>query len=62
MAVTRADLQQRLKERYSPDDIVELLDLDSEELVDMFGDRVDEKFDYLLKELEMEEDESEDQS
>lgn len=54
MAVTTNDLQQRLKERYSPDDIAELLDLSSDDLIDRFEDRVEEKFDYLLKELDME--------
>lgn len=62
MAVTLTELQQNLHSRYSPDEIVELLDITSEELVDMFTERIDEKWDYLIKELDLEdgEEESED--
>ena len=50
------DLQQNLQNRYSPDEIVELLDITSEELVGMFSERIDEKWDYLIKELDLEDD------
>ena len=56
MATTLSDLQTRLKEQCSPDDVCELLDLSSEQLVDRFGDIIEEKWDYLVKELDMEED------
>ena len=64
MAVTLVDLQQRLRERYSPDDIVELLDITSEDLTDRFLEHIEERFDYLVKELDMEEqeDDNEDQT
>ena len=56
MAVTLTELQQNLHNRYSPDEIVELLDITSEELVGMFSERIDEKWDYLIKELDLEDD------
>ena len=62
MAVTLTELQQNLQSRYSPDEIVELLDITSEELVDMFTERIDEKWDYLLKELDMEEGDGDDEA
>lgn len=56
MAVLLAELQERLIQQYSEVDVLELLNISVEDLVNRFEDRVEERFDYLLKELDMGED------
>ena len=55
MAVTNKDIAEKLKSQFNPDDIVELLDISSEDLVDRFSDLIETKSDYLAKELDLEE-------
>lgn len=49
--VTIRELQERLAERYDPDEIVEALDVSSAELVEAFPDKVEEHYDELVQEL-----------
>lgn len=49
--VTIRELQERLAERYDPDEIVEVLDITSDELVEAFPDKVEEHYDELVQEL-----------
>lgn len=49
--VTIRELQERLAERYDPDEIVEVLDIASDELVEAFPDKVEEHYDELVQEL-----------
>lgn len=51
MPLTLEDLKDRLR-RVPEVDLLELLEITSEELVDRFGDRIDEKIDYLEEDLE----------
>ena len=50
--VTLDELKQRLAAKYDPNDLLELLKLDSTDLVDRFGDLIEERQDELRKELE----------
>lgn len=49
--ITVRELQERLAERYDPDEIVEVLDISSDELVEAFPDKVEEHYDELVQEL-----------
>jgi hypothetical protein len=49
--VTIRELQERLAERRDPDEIVELLDISSDELTEAFPDKVEEHYDELVQEL-----------
>lgn len=49
--VTIRELQERLSERRDPDEIVELLNVSSEELVEAFPDKIEEHYDELVSEL-----------
>lgn len=49
--ITIRELQERLAERRDPDEIVELLDIESSELVEAFPDKVEFYYDELVQEL-----------
>lgn len=55
MPLTYAELLERLK-NIDEVSLLEILELTSEDLVDNFRSRVEEKYDYLISELEDEED------
>lgn len=52
MAITLVELRQRLAAKFNEVEILELLDLRSEDIVEAFADRIEEKQDLLTKELE----------
>lgn len=52
MAITLPELRQRLAAKFNEVEILELLDLRSEDIVEAFADRIEEKQDLLTKELE----------
>lgn len=49
--VTIRELQERAAERLDPDELVELLDISSEELVEAFPDKIEEHYEQLVQEL-----------
>lgn len=49
--ITIRELQERLAERYDPDEIVEMLDIESSELVNAFPDKVEFYYEQLVQEL-----------
>lgn len=49
--LTFIDVCDRLKQQ-DEISVLEVLEINSEELVDRFKDRVEEKFDYLVEDLE----------
>ena len=49
MAVTFQELKQRLIEQVDPDLLVELLEISSEELIETFSDKIEDRFDNLLE-------------
>lgn len=51
MTTTLKELQNRLAERYDPDELVELLEISSEELSEAFPDHIESKFEALANEL-----------
>lgn len=51
MALTHNDIKEKLK-AYSEVDILELLDITSEELLDRFEDKIEERRDYFEGHLE----------
>lgn len=51
MTITLADLKQRILDRVDPDRLVELLNLNTEQLVAAFEDEIEEKYDELVSEL-----------
>lgn len=53
MAVLLTEIQERLILQYSEVDVLELLNISVEDLVNRFEDRVEERYDYLVKELDM---------
>lgn len=55
MALTIEELKDRIAAQVDPDDIVELLDISSEELLERFTDKVEEKYNGLCKEFTDEE-------
>lgn len=57
--LTLVELKQRMSERLNPDELVEILNLSSEELVEVFQDKIEERFDYFLGEYDDEETDSE---
>lgn len=48
---TLQDLMEHIKANVEEVTLLELLNLKSEDLVDAFQDRIEERFDYLVKEL-----------
>lgn len=53
--VTLEELKQRLAAKHNPDDLLEILNLSSEDLVNAFSDLIEEKQDTLRKGLEEDE-------
>lgn len=51
MTITLADLKQRILDRVDPDRLLELLNLNTEQLVAAFEDEIEEKFEELVSEL-----------
>ena len=49
---TMEEIKERLLQRYDPDDLVESLDLSSEEILDRFEDKLINKLEYFEQELE----------
>ena len=54
MAVTVTELQEKLLSQYDTVDILELLDISAEDLVEAFKERLEDRYDYLVKELDLE--------
>ena len=50
--LTMEEIKERLLQRYDPDDLVESLDLSSEEILDRFEDKLINKLEYFEQELE----------
>jgi hypothetical protein len=50
--ITLEELCEKLKERVDPDLLVDELNLSTEELVDRFQDRIEQRFSRLLKLVE----------
>ena len=50
--LTMEEIKERLLQRYDPDDLVESLDLSSEEILDRFEDKLINKLEYFKQELE----------
>jgi hypothetical protein len=57
--LTLQELQERLK-RLDELSLLELLDITSEEIVEMFIDRIEERFDQLMKEVDYDGEDEED--
>jgi hemerythrin-like domain-containing protein len=57
MTITLVEIFEKLKQRYDPDELVELLEISSEELVDRFEDKIEDRYYEVLEELEEEEEE-----
>lgn len=55
---TVAELKDKLLATKDPDDLLELLGISSEELLDRFEDRIDERAGRISKEFEEEENEN----
>lgn len=49
--LTLEELKTRLATKFDPNDLLELLNITSEELVEAFADRIEEKQDKLREEL-----------
>ncbi len=45
------ELKERIAERLNPDEIVELLNISSKELLEEFGDKIEEHLEKLIKEF-----------
>ena len=54
-SLTLSDLKHRLSKALNEVELLEVLEITTEDLVDRFSDLIEEKFDYLAKELEIEE-------
>lgn len=57
MSLTLEEIKERLLKTYDPDDLIEALEITSEEVLDMFEDKLINKLDVFEEELEDEEDE-----
>ena len=51
MSLTLEELKEKLMENYDPDDLLEFLELSSEEILDRFEDKVIERFEQLEQEF-----------
>jgi hypothetical protein len=56
MPITLEELKEKMK-RWDELDILESLDITTEELIDTFSDTIEEKYDQLVKQEQEEEDE-----
>ena len=57
MELTIKELIAHLAQHCSEDEIIELLDLNSQDILDRFEDIVEERYDYILREVELLEEE-----
>jgi hypothetical protein len=57
MSLTLEELKEKLMDNYDPDDLLEFLELSSEEILDRFEDKVIKRFEQLEQEFLEEEDE-----
>lgn len=57
MSLTLGEIKEKLLKLYDPDDLLEALEITSEELLDRFEDKLINRFDSFEEELEDEEDE-----
>ena len=53
--MTFSELKERMSDRLNPDELVEILDISSEELVEAFQYKIEERLDYFLGEFDNEE-------
>ena len=51
MSLTLEELQDKLMANYDPDDLLEFLELSSEEILDRFEDKVIKRFEQLEQEF-----------
>ncbi len=51
MSLTLEELKEKLMENYDPDDLLEFLELSSEEILDRFEDKVIKRFEQLEQEF-----------
>jgi hypothetical protein len=56
MAITLEELKEYIKSNVNEVDILEHLNIDSEELVETFSDKIEDKMVKLIRELELTED------
>lgn len=49
MAVTLEELKQKLKDHVDETTLLEILDINSDELVERFEDKIDDRFDKLVR-------------
>jgi ribosome assembly protein YihI (activator of Der GTPase) len=56
MSITLTELKEYMKSQVSEIDILELLDISSEELVEYFSDSIEDRMDELIHTLGLEED------
>lgn len=52
MSLTLNEIKERLLNRFDPEDLLELLDLSSEELLDRFEDKIINRFEMLEEEVD----------
>ncbi len=57
--LTFKELKERMSERLNPDDLIEILEISSEELVEAFQDKIQERLDHFLGEFDEESEETE---
>lgn len=55
--LTLEELKEQLAERHDPDVLLEILDIDSSELVEAFHDKIEARYDELLELVDVEEEE-----
>ena len=51
MSLTLEELKEKLMENYDPDDLLEFLELSSEEILDRFEDKVIKRFEQFEQEF-----------
>ena len=51
MSLTLEELKEKLMDNYDPDDLLEFLELSSEEILDRFEDKVIRRFEQLEQEF-----------
>lgn len=56
MTLTLQEIKKRLAEQYDEITLMEVLNINSYDLVDAFYDRIEDKYEYFNKELSIEED------
>lgn len=59
MSITIEELKDYIKHNVDEVDLLELLNITAEDIVEVFHDKIEEESDYLIKELELGEEEFE---